>query len=395
MEMTNPLIGFSFQIIPKIPNAAIALIVCYRFMPDFLKYIQVPFNPVKWTLPFLIIATINLPFIEHQRWRSVIELASTWYWVLFLLPLMMRVMATPAGRWHFTIFSTISVVYLASIYFIGLTTGQFDRDGFYITYHHLTPGVILTTPLIIGYITQKSGLTRYFLIASLLLVMAAAVPAGARSIWLFVPLELLLLIIFVLPKSRLIIAGITGMIAFYSIFSLVDVTAYYSETTLDHLDVRMRKTIEWQKDNTIWRRIGMFKKAEMILSESPFLGIGYSNRSFASYDAGDVEIMGRVSYIGKYDAHNTYLNIFVGTGFLGFIAFLYYFKKVGQLAFSIPFGLWKRIDIGSFMVSMIGSLVWYFVNTNPFTSIVYQTTFVMAIYVHIHNFRLSQESLEE
>jgi len=394
MEMINPVIGYSFQVIPKIPNAAVVLILCYRFMPEILKQIDIPFKPVRWALPFMIIATINIPFIEYQQWRSVIELASSWYWILFLLPMMIRVLSTPSGRWHFTIFTTISISYLAFIYLLGLVTTQFDLGGFHISYHHLAPGVIMATPMIIGYITQKTGLARYFLIASSVLLMAAAIPAGARSIWLFIPLELILLIIFVLPKSRLIIGSIAGIIAFYVFFSVVDVTSYYSESAIDHLDTRLRKASEWQEDNTIWRRVGMFKKAEMILTESPFLGIGYSNRSFASYDAGDVKIMGRISYVGKYDAHNSYLNILVGTGILGFIAFLYYLTKVLQLGFAIPLGLWKRVDIGAFVVSMIGSLIWYFVNTNPFSSIVYQTTFVIAIYIHIHNFRLNYLSAE-
>ncbi len=388
MEMMNPVIGYSLQIIPKVPNAAIMLILCYRFMPPFLKQLLVPFSPVKWALPFLVIASINLPFIEYQQGRSIIDLLSTWFWVLFLLPLMMRVLATPSGRWHFAMFTTASISYLALIYLVGLITDQFDTGGFNISYHHLAPGVILMTPIIIGYIIEKSGLTRYLLVGASILLMASAIPAGARAIWLFIPLELVLMILFVLPKSRIILGSVVGMVIFYAVFSSVDVRDYYSETALDKLDVRLRKTSEWQEDDSIWRRVGMFKKAGLILRESPFLGIGYSNRSFASYDGGDVEVLGHFSNVGKYDAHNSYLNILAGTGILGFLAFLYYLGKVAQLLYNIPLGLWKRIDMGTFIVSMIGSLAWFFINTNQFSSIVYQTTLIIAIYLHIHNFRI-------
>ena len=74
IEQINPLIGHKLQLIPMIPNSAIALILSHFIIPSQIKKIYLFSNPVKWALPFLILAAINLPFIDIQQERSIKEL---------------------------------------------------------------------------------------------------------------------------------------------------------------------------------------------------------------------------------------------------------------------------------------------------------------------------------
>ena len=87
LELLNPLIGFKLQLIPMVPNSAIAIIILYFIRPDYIKKIYVLNKTVKWALPFLILATINLPFIDIEQERSIKELIMQWFWILFLVPL--------------------------------------------------------------------------------------------------------------------------------------------------------------------------------------------------------------------------------------------------------------------------------------------------------------------
>ena len=60
----------------------------------------------------------------------------------------------------------------------------------------------------------------------------------------------------------------------------------------DTMEFRIRKTKEWREDDVNYKRLGMIIKAKMLLEERPFLGVGYSNRSFAAYNAGPARVRG-------------------------------------------------------------------------------------------------------
>jgi len=392
LEAMNPVIGYSLQIIPTIPNSAIALLLCYMTRPNFIKQIKVPFNPVKWTLPFLIIATINLPFVQYAQYRSIVDLISTWFWVLFLLPLMIRVIATPSGRGHFVLFSTISLTLLAWQYYFALFSYQFIVGKIIISHHTLSVGVIALLPILIGYIYLKKGLTRYFLIICLTVILIAAIPSGARSMWLIVPFELILIGLFVLPKSRLMINGVVTAALFSIFLSFWNLSDIYSSVALQHFETRMRKAREWQQDSTVWKRFGMVTKTKMILEEHPFLGVGYSNRSFTGFDGGDVEFMGHLAKIRRIDAHNTYLNILGGTGILGFFAFLYFFWKVFALLMQMNSSVYRRLETGPFIISVVGTLTWYMFNTHPFSHFVQTAALIIGLYVYAYNIELMDQT---
>jgi hypothetical protein len=387
VELTNPILAYSLQMIPKIPNSAIALIICYFVRPDYIKQIRVPFNPVKWALPFLIIATINLPFVQYAQDRSVLELTSDWFWVLFLLPLTIRVLATPSGRWHYLLFSAISLMMLSWTYFIALNNNQYILviKSIELNYHQLSVNVIPLLPILLGYYFLNKGFSKFFVILCLIILLIVVIPAGARSMWLILPVESLVMVLLVLPRSRFIVTVVVISFVFLFSLPLVNISDLYSIAALQNFQTRISKAEHWQEDNSVWTRFGMVIKTKMILEEYPLLGIGYSNRSFASYDAGIVNFMGHSARVLRYDAHNTYLNILGGTGILGFFAFLYYMRQVFIVLRKIPVSLWRGLEYGPFLVGAAGSLVFYFADTLPFERVAQTTALIMGLYLYHYN----------
>ena len=394
LEFVNPLLAITLQIIPKIPNSAIALVLCYNYKPNFIKQIRMPFNPVKWALPFLVISTINLPFVELAQYRSIVELTSTWFWVLALFPLMIRVLATQSGRWHFVFFSTVGIIALVIHYYLGFFIFQSHSEKYELSYHHISGSVIAFFPIIFGYIFIKKGFTKLFLILALTIIMLVAIPAGARVIWLILPIEFLLMVLFVLPKTRLFITGMVTFIALSFFMTFWNISDIYSSSVFDQLEKRKRKAVQWQDDSTVWKRFGMIMKTKMILEEHPLLGVGYSNRSFSGFDGGTVFFMGHEAEVKRKDAHNTYLNFLGGTGILGFMAFIYYLWKVVTVYRKTQTQLRKRMDWGIFFISVGGAFLSYFFSNVGFSTITFMTAIIFALYIYQYNMQASNTSLD-
>jgi len=386
IEFTNPIIGFQFQIIPKVPNSAIALVFCYLTIPKSLKGIQLQYNPAIIALPFLIIATINLPFIEYGQHRSVVELISAWYWIILLIPLIVRVLATSSGRLHYLISSSIGLIILSIQYYIALYSSSFSVAGgeIEISRHHLSPSIVILLPIIIAYLFFHKGFLRYFLIVVLTAGLLAFIPSGARSAWLIVPIELVILALLGF-RQKMIFTGAAIALAFIIVKPYINIDLIYSPEIIQHFETRTRKTREWQDDHTVWKRFGMLRKTQMILEEYPLMGIGYSNRSFASFDGGDVEFMGHIARVRQIDAHNTYLNLLAGTGLFGFIAFLYYMKVTYSVFMKIPATIRRRDDSIPFFVSLIGILMFEMVITTGITSIVRHTAIIYSLHAYYRN----------
>lgn len=385
IEHTNSLLAVYLQVVPKVPNSAIALIICYLTIPSYIRNVSLPFNPIRWTLPFLIIATISLPLIQYEQYQSTIELTAAWFWVLFLTPLMIRVLATPSGRWHFAVFSIIGLVSLCLMYYSMFFIFDQSIDDVQISYHHVSGKAIAIFPILIGYIYIKRGLTKVLLIIALIIVITVVAPIGARSIWLILPIEVLLLALFILPKSRSLIIGVVVSLVLFLFSSFYDISKLYPDNVMTQFENRKGKVENWQDDATVWKRMAMVLKTKKILEKYPIFGVGYSNKSFASFDGGWVDFLGHRTKVGRIDAHNTYLNILGGTGIFGFLAFLYYLRKVLLVFRSIPKRLIRYLDCGPFLIALIGVLTNYLFSNVPFSSIVTSTSIVFALFVYYYN----------
>jgi O-antigen ligase len=383
IEIINPLIAIQLQIVPKIPNGAFVLFIALLYIPNYLKQQIVPFNHLKWTLPFLLLATLNILFIDYARVRSIFELLSTWFYVIFFIPLIIKVLSTSSGRFHFFIFSFVSVGIL-SLQYMGVLTFRLASAGIIVTRHHLVPGVIFIMPLAYGYLFLTRGKMKYLISFMLLFIIFVTISSGSRSAWVILAIELILLF-FIIPKRRIlgtsiIIASIIAI--FFSYWNLGDI---YNDVTYKFLKKRWRKTVEFKDDHTIIRRAAMLKKTEMILSERPLLGIGYSNRSFSSFDGGKVEIFGQVAAVKQYDAHNTFFNLLGGTGILGFLTFLYYIKKVFWVMCKIPRKMIRELECKIFIIAILGNSLWFLFATVGFFIIAMNMSILLALFVFYYN----------
>ena len=212
--------------------------------------------------------------------------------------------------------------------FFKTETIEFSRN-------HLISSVATVFPLLIGYSFSLKGFKKILSILCLIFILLASVPAGSRTLWIILPLELILLYFFVLPKNVVLVWILSATIPlsiFFSIFGLGD---FYSENAIYNFQFRIRKLVELAdpdlRDHTVIKRYGMIRKTQLILEEYPLLGVGYSNRSFASFDAGSAFFGDRYIKLGRIDAHNSYLNLIGGTGLLGLAGFLYFLMKIFHL----------------------------------------------------------------
>lgn len=378
IEFANPILANNLQIIPKIPNSAIALVFCWLTMPLYLKKISFNWVPVKWAIPFLLLATINIPFIELERDRAIIDLTSTWFWVLLLPPVIMKTLSSESGREHYVWFTIFSTAFLCLSFLQVLGSGSYDFGRYEFSHHTVAPSMISSIPLILCYLFLKRGLARWAMLIILAIIMITSIPLGARSAWLIVSVEIILTLL-ILPRTRLILAASLTAACLFVVLSLTSIRTIYSFGALEHLDKRWSKTLEWQEDSTVWKRFGMVQKALMMLQERPLLGVGCSNRSFASFDAGDIYFLGHFAAVRRVDAHNTYLFLLGGTGILGFSAFLYYLRNIWKSVRRVPRSRLLSPGCGGFLIATLGNFMWFFASTVPFTEIVISTTILLAV----------------
>jgi O-antigen ligase len=392
LEFSNPVLAIELQIVTRIPNSALAICLCWLTMPRHLKSIRITDNPVKWAVPFLLIATINIPFVVLEQDRTIIELISTWFWVLMLTPIIIRVLSTESGREHFLWFYVAGVSILCLLFLRATMLGLYDFGRYEFSHTTIAGPLISAVPLLLGYVFLKHGFARLILIALGIVFLIVSIPLGSRATWLIIPLEIILMSIY-LPKERVLLAGFLVVCCFFVFLSFLSLEQVYSLPVIEKMDKGWKKTVQWEEDSTIWKRVGMIEKTRMILQDRPLLGVGYSNRSFASFDAGDFYIFDRLAAARRIEAHNTYLNILGGTGILGFFAFLYYLIKVYGVYRRIPRSIWRRLDCSSFIVVIIGNFIFYLSNTTNFFEIVRITSFIVAISLFSQRKSTEQEGL--
>lgn len=389
IELSNPILASIFQVIPKIPNSAITVIICYFLVPKFIKGIKAPLDIFKISLPLLIIAFINLPFISDQT-SSMQQLAATFFYMFFFVPQIVKILSTKTGRDHFIIFNTIGTIIICIQFYISINMNLFFKtETIEFSRNHLIQSVAMIFPLLIVYAFQLKGYKKILPILCLLLIILASIPSGSRTLWIILPLELILLYLFVLPKNAVFAWTIAISFSFFIIFSVFGISDFYSENAIYNLQFRIRKLVELAdpelRDNTVLKRYGMIRKTLLILDEYPLLGVGYSNRSFAEFDAGSVFFGDRLIKLGKTDAHNSYLNLIGGTGLLGLAGLLYFLIKIFPYVKLISKRSIKIIDCGSFLISSSCVLILLNTTTAPFHIIALYLTIPYSIFLMQYN----------
>ncbi len=390
IELSNPILAKVIQVIPKIPNSAFTVIICYYFAPKFIKGIKVPLDIFKISLPFLIIAYISLPFINYERTSSIQQLVATTFYMVFFVPQVLKILSCRAGRDHFVIFNTIGTLIICAQFYISINLNVFLKtETLEFSRNSIVTSVALVFPLLIGYSFQLKGYKKILPILSLLFILLASIPSGSRTLWIILPLELSLLYFFVLPKNRVFIWIISASFSFLIIFNIFGLDDFYSESAIYNFQFRIRKFTELAdpdlRDNTVLKRYGMIRKAQLIISEYPLFGVGYSNRSFASFDAGNIFFGDRLIKLGRMDAHNSYLNLIGGTGLLGLAGFLYYVMKIFSYIKIINRRSIKKIDCGSFLVCSFSVLVLLNTSSAPFHIIAFYINIPFSVFIMQYN----------
>ena len=153
-----------------------------------------------------------------------------------------------------------------------------------------------------------------------------------------------------------------------------------SEDGRESFNKRVEEAENWREDRTLLVRLAMWPKALHILRERPILGAGINNRNFANFPTSTyIEILGEEIQVNGIDAHNTYLNIIAGTGFLGVLAYIYFFRKVYRRYKSLLKSHYLPGIFSSFLVSIYGTLLWYVINTHSFAHQIQLVAMIVAM----------------
>ncbi len=288
-----------------------------------------------------------------SRYELDLSKITKFFAIAYLLPNLYSIICTMTG------YDPIHGRALANTRLLGLLESA--------TYHAHGNGLILIFFLVILFF-QFNKLSRFFKILSIfaLLTMAFGIfLTFTRGIWLSLSVTTLIFLFFH-SKKFFATALISGVLLFSGLYS-------FSEAFRD----RIKHSIETK--NADQERWGLLNVHLQMISESPIVGIGYSN----SLSHTPAEVWKKYGYDKVYinsHAHNQLLNVLATTGILGFIPFFifyfwffatnirlvnkykrekshsYYFLAIACLMTQVEFILANFTDVG-FEYTKIRSLV--------------------------------------
>lgn len=380
-DFYNPFFAAYFQIIKYIPNYAISSLLCWIFMPKQIRNIPSKFLASYWSISVLIFAIINIPFIEYAKYQSIIEIIAAIFNIVLILPLILGCLVFRNLRYVFVLSHCIITITLCLIWLLIINTGNPIIGGISVNRHFLTPILIYSIPMIFGYIfIVKNKLFQTTLIFGFVLSLVTTVFLGARSAYVIIPLQLFLTLFFLFSRNNFykFFLYIIPIMLFFLFFNINN---FGSSEAIDYVKKRADKTTNFTADGSFWLRLTLAKKSYEIFKKYPLLGVGYSNNSFASFNAGYMNIGDREIIVGKVDAHNTFFNFFATVGILGLLggfAFIlktfFIFKKIGKKYKKNP-------ETGSFIVSIFGIFLWCFFATLSWDSVVIYFCPIFSIYL--------------
>ena len=137
IEISNPFIGHLLQIIPRIKNSHLAIIIALLILPKTLKTIEIPRNKLLWALPFLLIILIKTPFVEIRQHNTIIAVVSEWIFYIFYFPLFIKLFCTKDGRECFFISTAISSIIGSILFIFYLGGGDIGIEVFHLIQLHI------------------------------------------------------------------------------------------------------------------------------------------------------------------------------------------------------------------------------------------------------------------
>lgn len=210
------------------------------------------------------------------------------------------------------------VEYHLGIYVVGSpeTTG-YRAEGLTGDPNGFAMNLLFVLPFLAYQLSSAPDLARKLLVSALILINLAAMVAtfsrsGALMLLLLVPVLFLANAVRIRPRA-LGFVFLLGVLMIAAIAATVPREFWERQSTL----------VAAEKDNSLGRRSAYVFVAARAFSDSPVLGHGLGSFKYifsktpeaAQFDKGDVHDRFR-------DAHNTYLEVLVGTGLVGLVIFI-------------------------------------------------------------------------
>ena len=386
IEISNPFIGHFLQIIPRIKNSHLAIIIAWLVLPKTLKTIILPKNKLFLALPFLIIILIKTPFVDIMQENTIIAVVSEWIFYILYFPLFAKLFCTKDGRECFFISIGISSI-IGSLIFIIYLSGTSLMDN--ISSNSMAYLNVFGLPVALRGVFFKSGFERNFYFSALITLLFIAIFSGSRANLVISTLQTLVFIFYFASFKKILLGGIiiSTLLLFLSSVANID------QEKVEFRNKKFNRILNWKEDGSIFLRFALYTKASDIFSNNILMGAGWGSRTLSGIEGGLVEIesFSRGDYLdtAKKGLHSTYLRIISGTGLIGIICFLYFLINNIIYFIKIKFSLLKKIpEFFVFLSISIGIFISAFQNTMSFSSFLIISSFIISANLTLDNLRM-------
>jgi len=308
--------------------------------------------------------------------------------LLILIPVVIKVLSFKDFRYLLVVIYNFSLIILSILWSFFILFGTQKIGGVPLTRSVISPIIIYGWPLIFSYffITKNLKMKLFFLVGIILCTFTAFALAQ-RALWVILPIQFFLISFFILSKKNIfkVLISVSTVILFSLFLPNNPISNSNDSQYSDYMEDRIRNTTDVLEDGTLYVRLAMYIKTYEILKRYPFLGIGYSNNSFADFNAGYLMVGDREVIAGQIDAHNAYLNILGTTGLIGLTCAFIFFLKIGSLYKKIRYFNKGNLETTSFFISMIGVLLWMLISSIEWSVIVYYFCPAFSIYIYFNN----------
>ncbi len=287
-------------------------------------------RPFIYILGFYTASILLSTLLSIDHKQSIRDIRSEYVKQLIVFGLVITMVAKPEGK-------TLAI--LAAFFLSGLimcTGGFFPflHWGSYSTLDHRLVSLaksytrlghfyIFYVPFLVLLLRGKHPMMQKIgIYVILLLSLAATLCTKTRAAWVTVPLAAV--IVFLIMRMW------RHLIAFLLIIAVALCLLYFMSPSVQTRMKDFKQLTDWS--GSFGQRIGIWKSATRTISEHPLFGVGYGKYIFKkAYHLNPVE--GSRSYV---DVHNTYLEILLERGVVGFLTtlvlYLYFLRRARLMA---------------------------------------------------------------
>lgn len=240
---------------------------------------------------------------------------------------------------------TISALYSFYQYYLGLSDLEYAYQLASTNRSNLmafTSGVVFGLVLIFY---QEKRFRQWVLIVYTGTLMFALIFSLARTNWVILILDSILLFTFLPFKKKLQMTKVFSGIFIIAIIALFTLLGDYSDLFFTAITKRFQSSTEGKKDISIVARIVEYKEVFSHIKENPISGNGMAKKIF---------FQDPITQAGLTTAtiHNGYLSLAYRTGIPMMLLYLYFFFSYLMKSFWLIFrlsGFWKALSLAAFL----------------------------------------------